>query len=140
KIFRKKNQQKDTFFRPIKSSKDKRLPYRALLVYNSFAEPVYMELWYLMFAKTMIFVNSAINPIIYSACSIKFRRAFKRMLTCESEQRGHQRTRAAAQYASGLSTTMHLSHNSDRHNTLLSVCALKNSKDKHNDSETEQNV
>lgn len=56
-----------------------------------------------MFAKTMIFVNrfaktilfcfiiltkkylfhcSAINPIIYSACSIKFRREFKRMLTC----------------------------------------------------------
>ncbi|CAG2111760.1 unnamed protein product [Medioppia subpectinata] len=103
------------------------LPYRALLVYNSFAEPVYMEL-------------CAINPIIYSACSIKFRRAFKRMLTCESENRNTQRTRAAAQYASGLSSTMHLSHNSVRHNTLLSVCPLKNSKDKHNNSETEQNV
>ncbi|KAH9395019.1 hypothetical protein TYRP_005084 [Tyrophagus putrescentiae] len=58
------------------------LPYRALVVYNSFTFPPYMELWYLMFAKTMIFVNSAINPIIYSACSIKFRREFKRMLTC----------------------------------------------------------
>ncbi|KAF7491814.1 Thyrotropin-releasing hormone receptor [Sarcoptes scabiei] len=58
------------------------LPYRALVVYNSFSFPPYMELWYLMFAKTMIFVNSAINPIIYSACSMKFRREFRRMLTC----------------------------------------------------------
>lgn len=33
------------------------LPYRALVVYNSFIFPPYMELWYLMFAKTMIFVN-----------------------------------------------------------------------------------
>lgn len=53
------------------------LPYRALLVYNSFAEKRYMELWYLMFCKTMIFVNSAINPILYNALSVKFRRAFK---------------------------------------------------------------
>ncbi|XP_077546873.1 bombesin receptor subtype-3-like [Haemaphysalis longicornis] len=58
------------------------LPYRVLLVYNSFAEKRYMELWYLMFCKTMIFINSAINPILYNAMSIKFRRAFKRMLSC----------------------------------------------------------
>lgn len=57
------------------------LPYRALLVYNSFAEKRYMELWYLMFCKTMIFVNSAINPILYNALSVKFRRAFKVCVT-----------------------------------------------------------
>lgn len=33
------------------------LPYRGLVVYNSFAQPPFMELWYLMFAKTMIYVN-----------------------------------------------------------------------------------
>ena len=66
---------------------DHRLPYRALLVYNSFADPTYMELWYvrldfqfynpfimrsidqnslhryLMFAKTMIFVNRFVRII-----------------------------------------------------------------------------
>ncbi|RWS14633.1 thyrotropin-releasing hormone receptor-like protein, partial [Dinothrombium tinctorium] len=57
------------------------LPYRAWLVYNSFAEDRYMELWFLMFCKTMIFVNSAINPILYNALSVKFRRAFKQMFS-----------------------------------------------------------
>ncbi|XP_064467064.1 thyrotropin-releasing hormone receptor-like [Ornithodoros turicata] len=64
------------------------LPYRVLLVYNSFAQHRYMELWYLMFCKTMIFINSAINPILYNAMSIKFRRAFKRMLSCKRRDRG----------------------------------------------------
>ncbi|XP_022244874.1 thyrotropin-releasing hormone receptor-like [Limulus polyphemus] len=58
------------------------VPYRVLLVYNSFAKRRYMELWFLMFCKTMIYINSAINPILYNAMSIKFRRAFKRMLSC----------------------------------------------------------
>ncbi|RWS18220.1 thyrotropin-releasing hormone receptor 1-like protein, partial [Leptotrombidium deliense] len=43
-----------------------------------------MELWFLMFCKTMIFVNSAINPILYNALSVKFRRAFKRTISCDS--------------------------------------------------------
>ncbi len=37
------------------------VPYRGLLVYNSFATmnnlPPYLDLWYLMFAKTCIFMN-----------------------------------------------------------------------------------
>ncbi|XP_023229052.1 thyrotropin-releasing hormone receptor-like [Centruroides sculpturatus] len=61
------------------------LPYRVLLVYNSLAKERYMELWYLMFSKTMVFINSAINPILYNAMSIKFRRAFKRMLSCSKK-------------------------------------------------------
>ncbi|XP_013780780.2 thyrotropin-releasing hormone receptor-like [Limulus polyphemus] len=62
------------------------LPYRALVVYNSFAVHRYMEPWFLMFCKTMIFINSAINPILYNAMSIKFRRAFKRTLSCCQRQ------------------------------------------------------
>ncbi|XP_069165093.1 LOW QUALITY PROTEIN: thyrotropin-releasing hormone receptor [Procambarus clarkii] len=62
------------------------LPYRTLLVYNSllamFGYNTYKDLWYLLFAKTCIFINSAINPILYNALSVKFRRAFKRMLSC----------------------------------------------------------
>uniref|UniRef100_A0A1B6F286 G-protein coupled receptors family 1 profile domain-containing protein n=1 Tax=Cuerna arida TaxID=1464854 RepID=A0A1B6F286_9HEMI len=62
------------------------LPYRGLLVYNSFAilfsKPKYMDLWFLMFAKTCVFINSAINPILYNAMSTKFRRAFQKLLLC----------------------------------------------------------
>lgn len=89
------------------------LPYRGMLVYNSFAtmhsKPSFMDLWFLMFAKTCVYINrylhqtsfhsnyknqrimnsvgiycesSAINPILYTAMSIKFRRAFQRILLC----------------------------------------------------------
>ncbi|XP_042858366.1 thyrotropin-releasing hormone receptor-like [Penaeus japonicus] len=67
------------------------LPYRTLLVYNSllamFGFHPYKDLWYLLFAKTCIFINSAINPILYNALSVKFRRAFKRMLSCGRPRR-----------------------------------------------------
>nr|CAD7587430.1 unnamed protein product [Timema genevievae] len=78
------------------------LPYRGMLVYNSFAmlfsRKRFMDLWFLMFAKTCIYINwyaikeimeanpslfdcsSAINPILYSMMSAKFRRAFHRVL------------------------------------------------------------
>ncbi|XP_037077041.1 thyrotropin-releasing hormone receptor-like [Pollicipes pollicipes] len=69
------------------------LPYRSMLVYNSFAQTPadkYMDLWFLMFAKTCVYINSAINPILYNAMSAKFRRAFRqgfRSLCCKRAQR-----------------------------------------------------
>jgi len=64
------------------------LPHRGMLVYNTVAAlhglPRYMDLWFLMFAKTCIYINSAINPILYNALSTKFRRAFQRTLSCKS--------------------------------------------------------
>nr|QGT41395.1 EFLamide receptor [Locusta migratoria] len=76
------------------------LPYRGLLVYNSFATLLsgdkYMDLWFLLFAKTCVFVNSAINPILYNAMSAKFRRAFRRALL-----RCTRRAAAAAAPADG---------------------------------------
>uniref|UniRef100_A0A6A7G964 Thyrotropin-releasing hormone receptor n=1 Tax=Hirondellea gigas TaxID=1518452 RepID=A0A6A7G964_9CRUS len=60
------------------------LPYRAMLVYNSLLAMVgrapFKDLWFMLFAKTCIFINCAINPILYNALSVKFRRAFKKML------------------------------------------------------------
>ncbi|XP_068083488.1 thyrotropin-releasing hormone receptor-like [Anabrus simplex] len=62
------------------------LPYRGLLVYNSFAtllnKKKFMDLWFLMFAKTCIYINSAIKPILYNVMSGKFRRAFHKLLRC----------------------------------------------------------
>ncbi|XP_073988364.1 thyrotropin-releasing hormone receptor-like isoform X2 [Rhodnius prolixus] len=67
------------------------LPYRGLLVYNSFmtlfGKSPFMDLWYLMFAKTCVYINSAINPFLYNAMSTKFRRAFHRMLVCKRATR-----------------------------------------------------
>lgn len=63
------------------------LPWRGLMVFNTVAslysrESTFMDLWYLMFAKTCIYINSAINPILYNALSTKFRHAFRRTLSC----------------------------------------------------------
>jgi hypothetical protein len=58
------------------------LPYRAMVVYNSFAATKMLDLWFLLFCRTMVYINSAINPILYNAMSVKFRRAFRRVLCC----------------------------------------------------------
>ncbi|XP_045194328.1 thyrotropin-releasing hormone receptor-like [Mercenaria mercenaria] len=58
------------------------MPYRTMVVYNSIAQKKYLDLWFLMFSRTMVYINSAINPILYNAMSVKFRRAFKRILCC----------------------------------------------------------
>uniref|UniRef100_A0A8D9E628 Thyrotropin-releasing hormone receptor n=1 Tax=Cacopsylla melanoneura TaxID=428564 RepID=A0A8D9E628_9HEMI len=72
------------------------LPYRLMLVYNSFAamlnHPKFMDLWFIMFAKTCVFINSAINPILYNSMSTKFRRAFARFLVCRSSPEYHNST------------------------------------------------
>jgi len=59
------------------------LPYRGLLVYNSFfAASPYHDLWFMLFCRLMVYANSAINPILYNAMSVKFCRAFRRLLLC----------------------------------------------------------
>jgi thyrotropin-releasing hormone receptor len=58
------------------------LPYRAYVVYNSFAAQRYENLWFLLFCRLMVYTNSAINPILYNAMSVKFCRAFRRLLMC----------------------------------------------------------
>ncbi|KAK7505364.1 hypothetical protein BaRGS_00003526, partial [Batillaria attramentaria] len=60
------------------------MPYRVMVVYNSFAEKKFMDLWFLMFSRTLIYINCAINPILYNVMSVKFRRAFKNHLCCVS--------------------------------------------------------
>ncbi|KAL7057880.1 hypothetical protein AAHC03_017041 [Spirometra sp. Aus1] len=57
------------------------LPYRAWVVYNSFAIHPRVDYWFTLFARTMAYLNSAVNPILYNAMSKKFRRSFKTLLT-----------------------------------------------------------
>lgn len=58
------------------------LPYRAYVVYNSFAAHRYEDQWLMLFCRLMVYTNSAINPILYNAMSAKFCRAFRRLLLC----------------------------------------------------------
>ncbi|XP_055344394.1 thyrotropin-releasing hormone receptor-like [Paramacrobiotus metropolitanus] len=59
------------------------LPYRGLLWYNTFAATPWLNEWYSLFAKTLIYLNSAINPVLYNIMSARFRRAFYRIITCK---------------------------------------------------------
>uniref|UniRef100_A0A3B5MNJ3 Thyrotropin-releasing hormone receptor n=1 Tax=Xiphophorus couchianus TaxID=32473 RepID=A0A3B5MNJ3_9TELE len=55
------------------------MPYRTLVVVNSFLDQPYLDNWFLLFCKICIYLNSAINPVIYNAMSQKFRAAFRKI-------------------------------------------------------------
>ncbi|KAE8576431.1 hypothetical protein XENTR_v10004181 [Xenopus tropicalis] len=69
------------------------MPYRTLVVVNSFMDPPYLNVWFVLFCRLCIYLNSAINPIIYNLMSQKFRAAFKNLCKCEQK-----RTEKAAKY------------------------------------------
>ncbi|XP_033755297.1 thyrotropin-releasing hormone receptor-like [Pecten maximus] len=58
------------------------LPYRAIVVYNSLADNKYLNVWFWLFCRIMVYINSAVNPILYSLMSLKFRKAYRRILSC----------------------------------------------------------
>ncbi|XP_076611347.1 thyrotropin-releasing hormone receptor b [Chaetodon auriga] len=58
------------------------MPYRTLVVVNSFLDQAYLDSWFLLFCRICIYLNSAINPVIYNAMSQKFRAAFRKICRC----------------------------------------------------------
>lgn len=58
------------------------MPYRTLVVVNSFLDRAYLDNWFLLFCRICIYLNSAINPVIYNAMSQKFRAAFRKICRC----------------------------------------------------------
>lgn len=73
------------------------MPYRTLVVVNSFLDNAYLDTWFLLFCRLCIYLNSAINPVIYNAMSQKFRAAFKKLCHC-----GPQRLEKPASYSLAL--------------------------------------
>ncbi|XP_026167401.1 thyrotropin releasing hormone receptor 2 [Mastacembelus armatus] len=66
------------------------MPYRTLVLINSFVSTPYLDAWFLLFCRTCIYANSAINPVIYNAMSQKFRSAFRGLYRCQRPE-GTQR-------------------------------------------------
>ncbi|XP_074542192.1 thyrotropin-releasing hormone receptor b [Halichoeres trimaculatus] len=58
------------------------MPYRTLVVVNSVLDQAYVDSWFLLFCRICIYLNSAINPVIYNAMSQKFRAAFRKICRC----------------------------------------------------------
>lgn len=81
------------------------MPYRVYVVYNSFAINRYRDYWFLLFCRIMVYMNSAINPILYNAMSVKFRRAFRKLLSC-----GKIKNMAVYSHVTQMTTVAHHHH------------------------------
>ncbi|KAM4650296.1 thyrotropin-releasing hormone receptor-like [Amazona ochrocephala] len=109
------------------------MPYRTLVVVNSFTDPPYLNIWLLLFCRMCIYLNSAINPIIYNLMSQKFRAAFRKLCKCEAKNAENPVPYPTAVY---YSVTKDHSHDSSDHNTekqdlsILPAPAKKNKPDK----------
>ncbi|KAK2524256.1 Trhr [Columba livia] len=62
------------------------MPYRTLVVVNSFLSTPFQENWFLLFCRICIYLNSAINPVIYNLMSQKFRAAFRKLCNCQQKE------------------------------------------------------
>ncbi|XP_034391104.1 thyrotropin releasing hormone receptor 2 [Cyclopterus lumpus] len=76
------------------------MPYRTLVLINSFVPTPYLDAWFVLFCRTCIYANSAINPVIYNAMSQKFRSAFRGLYHCQRPE-GNQRTLSMVQTGFG---------------------------------------
>ncbi|KAG9338102.1 hypothetical protein JZ751_027073 [Albula glossodonta] len=62
------------------------MPYRTLVLVNSFINRPYLDPWFLLFCRICIYANSAINPVVYNLMSQRFRSAFRDLYRCQARQ------------------------------------------------------
>lgn len=86
------------------------LPYRTLVVVNSFIDPPYHNSWFLLFCRMCIYTNSAVNPIVYNLMSQKFRVAFKNLCSCGVQRKEKAAEYSAPVYYSGMKDSSHESN------------------------------
>ncbi|CAI5438187.1 unnamed protein product [Caenorhabditis angaria] len=99
------------------------LPYRGMVMYNSFvsAEKHWSPDWYINLAKTLIFINCAINPILYNLMSARFRAAFRSLLS--KRKRSTYQTTAPISARHRLTTLDALSSQQEPKSPLISAGA-----------------
>uniref|UniRef100_A0A8C1GMZ7 Thyrotropin-releasing hormone receptor n=1 Tax=Cyprinus carpio TaxID=7962 RepID=A0A8C1GMZ7_CYPCA len=88
------------------------MPYRTLVLINSFVSTPYLDAWFLLFCRTCIYANSAINPVVYNLMSQKFRSAFRGLYRCHRED-VHQRTLSMLQSGYSLGRDSRLCSNTN---------------------------
>lgn len=86
------------------------LPYRTLVVVNSFIDPPYHNTWFLLFCRMCIYTNSAVNPIVYNVMSQKFRMAFKNLCSCDTQPKEKAVEYSAPVYYSVMKDSSHESN------------------------------
>lgn len=86
------------------------MPYRTLVVVNSFLDPPYHNTWFLLFCRMCIYTNSAVNPIIYNLMSQKFRVAFRNLCQCRWRPREKAAEYRAPMYYSVVKDSSHESN------------------------------
>ncbi|XP_063052454.1 thyrotropin releasing hormone receptor 2 [Engraulis encrasicolus] len=79
------------------------MPYRTLVLINSFVSAPYLDAWFLLFCRTCIYANSAINPVVYNLMSQKFRSAFRDLYRCKHQDAHSSHTRSFSLFQSGCS-------------------------------------
>lgn len=94
------------------------MPYRTLVVVNSFLDRAYLDSWFLLFCRVCIYLNSAVNPLIYNAMSQKFRAAFRKIWGCGRKSSGKAAACSVALTCSGVKDTS-MAESSDHFTTEL---------------------
>ncbi|XP_065134980.2 thyrotropin releasing hormone receptor 2 [Paramisgurnus dabryanus] len=93
------------------------MPYRTLVLINSFVSTPYLDAWFLLFCRICIYANSAINPVVYNLMSQKFRSAFRGLYRCQRED-GQHRTLSMLQSGCSLRDTRPCNNTNGTRNTL----------------------
>uniref|UniRef100_A0A4W4FAQ8 Thyrotropin-releasing hormone receptor n=1 Tax=Electrophorus electricus TaxID=8005 RepID=A0A4W4FAQ8_ELEEL len=88
------------------------MPYRTLVLINSFVSTPYLDAWFLLFCRTCIYANSAINPVVYNLMSQKFRSAFRGLYSCQQRD-GHRHTLSVLQAGCSIARDSRAAHASN---------------------------
>ncbi|XP_063896300.1 uncharacterized protein LOC110374305 [Helicoverpa armigera] len=116
------------------------MPYRALTLWiiitpAEFYDDVSPEKWYniLYFARVMLYINSAINPILYNLMSSKFRIGFCKVCVCYKRKLEDKTRRAQRTITNGSTTSSSLTRTT---NSLKKLFSQRSSIDR-TDTESE---
>lgn len=116
------------------------MPYRALTLWiiitpAEFYDELTPEKWYniLYFSRVMLYLNSAINPILYNLMSSKFRLGFCKVCICYNESENLNR-RATRTTTNGSTTSNSLTRTT---NSLKKLFGHRGSVDKSDGTESE---